>query len=129
MSVLATKVTSGAASAEERANYLELVFTAHRELGELIVLLEARKAGFANGAETLFIDSRIDDLRAQRNFISGDMNAFLAGSLTVMPPTDADVQAIKDLVHKVDAMTAQATEAAILVKAADDLLALWRKTR
>ena len=125
----ATKVTSANASAEERANYMEVVFTARRELGELIMQLEARKNGFANGAESQFIDSRIDDLRAQRNFLSADLNAFLAGSLSVTPPSDDDVKTIKDLVHKVDAMTAQSTEAAIMVKAADDLLGVWRKTR
>jgi hypothetical protein len=129
MAAEATKVNSSTASAQDRANYMEVAFTTNRELGEVILLLEHRKSGFANGAETQFIDANIDTVRSQRLTVSADLNAFLGDSLAIAPPSDADVEAVKDLVHRIDTMTAQSTEASAMMKAATELLTIWRKTR
>ena len=114
---------------EEQANYLTAGLNLDKVLGDAITLLNTRKVLFANAEETRLITAQVGQLEAEKSKAFAEVLAFLAETLSVNPPTSAQVTDMETRSKSLDQMTANSVTTAAILALTTAALADWQTTR
>jgi len=124
------KVTdTGAKAKQAAANYILLAKSAERALRVTQEMLIIRRAGFADLDETRAINAKLPEIIAAQVAIEAELNAFLAQSAAIQPPSATDVKNAQQLAEQLDAMNARSNNATEILGAAQQLVEIWASTR
>lgn len=118
---MSSKVDKDQLTDKQRADYLESLLIRINNLIELIEFLKSRRT-FADPDETRFITAHLGDLASQMAKLERERDLFYSAQIQIVPPTEEQIQKIKDVSAKVDALIAQNDQAKRALKLAGDLM-------
>lgn len=121
-------VLTHAATDAQRSCYLECAVATMCAIEDAIALLTARQVlPVLASDERRLITVELADLEARRVKVRAQMYAFIAGQQAIRPPSKDDLDKVKELAKKLDALTAQATFTRTVLDATSELLALYNR--
>jgi hypothetical protein len=111
------------------ARFILLAKSTGRALRDAQEMLMVRRAGFADLDETRFINAKLPEIITEQAAIEAELNAFLAQSTSIMPPSDFELKNAQRLAEQLDAMNAASNRATTIIGATQQLAQIWASTR
>jgi predicted hotdog family 3-hydroxylacyl-ACP dehydratase len=122
-------VLSSACTDAQRSSYLECAVATIGAIQDAIALLTGRQVLPALASdERRLITVELAELRAREAKVWANMHAFIAGQQAVRPPVLADLDQVKALARKLDALTAQATMTRVVLEATTEIVVLYNRS-
>lgn len=110
-------------------NYGLALGAVQRALDEAISMLLTQARRAADPDEGNRIAVAAGDLQETRQEVDRAVSAFLAGTGQVIPPSAQDVLTLQEIADDLDKMIAVETTANAIIKAATNVINLWKSTR
>jgi hypothetical protein len=123
-----TSTTKSKASKSDRLTYLEFISTALIGLQNAIKNLELRRA-FADLDETREINIKISEYQAVMVKLTAARNLYLAQDVTFTPPSQAELDAAKQVVDKLDSIIVANEKATAIIESVTNLITTFEKTQ
>jgi hypothetical protein len=122
-------VFSSACTDAQRASYLECAVATVGAIQDAIALLTGRQVLPALASdERRLITVELAELKAREAKVWANMHAFIANQQAVRPPAQTDLDQVKALAKKLDALTAQATMTRAVLEAATEIVVLYNRS-
>lgn len=122
-------VLSSACTDAQRSSYLEYAVATVGAIQDAIALLTGRQVlPDLPSDERRLITVELAELRAREAKVWANMHAFIAGQQAVRPPVQTDLDQVKALAKKLDALTAQATMTKAVLEATTEIVALYNRS-
>ena len=113
----------------EEIKYLKLACLTLSALEDVIAELSGRiKISRPGSSERLMLKINLIDYKAKRKIIYTEIKGHLTSDFEITPPTDEEVEEIKEITTTLDQMIADNKKTEGIVQLATQLIALWKKT-
>lgn len=120
---------SSACSDTERSGFLECAVATIGAIQDAIAILTGRQVMPELGSdERRLITVELAELKAREAKVWANMHAFIAGQQAIRPPVQADLDKVKELAKKLDALTAQATMTKAVLEATTEIVILYNRS-
>jgi hypothetical protein len=120
---------SSACSDTERSGFLECAVATIGAIQDAIAILTGRQVlPELSSDERRLITVELAELKAREAKVWANMHAFIAGQQAVRPPVQADLDKVKELAKKLDALTAQATVTKAVLEATTEIVVLYNRS-
>ena len=113
------------ASEVERGNIFEAGLQTQTALRTAMRLLKARQTLTGDPDESRLVTVALLDLESQVAKIQADLIAFMSDQRAIRPPSDADVEAVRQVALRLDAMTANAVLTNGVLALTTDVVRRW----
>ena len=115
--------------ADDFKNYALAVGAVQRALAEAISMLKTKADRAIDLDEGNRLAEAAGDLQEKLQEINRELTVFLAGTGQVVPPSDADVKQLQKIADDLDGMIATQQAAQAIIKAATNVVDIWKGTR
>ena len=124
-----TALLSSACSDTQRSGYLECAVATIGAIQDAVAILTGRQVmPELSGDERRLINVELAELKAREAKVWANMHAFIAGQQAIRPPVQADLDKVKELAKKLDALTAQATVTKAVLEATTEIVILYNRS-
>lgn len=122
-------VTYESATQNQRDHVISMLHAVRRGVSEAIILLGQRwESSGVPRTERDLINAQLGDLKAERSKIDAKLLAFVVFEARMHPPSKQQLDRAASLANELDAMIANAKVTNAAVKAAEEMLGIWRGT-